>query len=220
MVLDILPCDLHSKPLLPSWDDPSTSIETLTVHLDCRFLRHHEFGMEESPEYDYLKDLSSLSVKLQTLSVLLRGTLKKRATHSFDNVLPWIPEPTTTSLSIPSSGVSSSASANSEYQEIEPMKSLSQYPNLHRLTAPCAALVGSSDLAICELPASVEVVEVVGCAEDLINHLCVILSDRQAPPILTAAVSLSDQVAQQEAIEFHKHLSWWGEEKQIAWVGW
>jgi hypothetical protein len=93
------------------------------------------------------------------------------------------------------------------------MKSLSQYPSLHRFTAPCPALVGSSDLAIRELPASVEVVEVVGSAEDLINHLCVILSDRQAPPILTAAVSLSDQVAQQEAIEFHRHLSWWGEEK-------
>jgi hypothetical protein len=63
-------------------------------------------------------------------------------------------------------------------------------------------------------------VEVVGGAEDLINHLPVILSDRQSPPILTAAVSLSDQVAQQEAIEFPKHLFWWGEKKadRLGWV--
>ena len=114
----------------------ATSIETLTVHVGVLSLSSVDLPSCLIAEHDYFQLLVTSSVKLQTLSVELTGTLQAYSPYSLNQLLSRIPAPALSSSSIQTSGVMTDASARSEVEPIELLTSLSQFPDLLKLMAP------------------------------------------------------------------------------------
>jgi hypothetical protein len=211
MAVDFSPIHWYAKALEVPYGAVSPSIETLRLrlHWTTTFVMVYEPNV--CKEYEYVQNVVSRLVNLQTLFLELGGTMKEEEDdkYSFESILSWLPAPTITNLTIQDSGVLPSDSVVSE-RMIDPLESLSQYPNLRQVTAPYTALafMGRLCLTICELPDSVAIVRISDGKTHLMACLRSALLDKGKFPNIGSVDFLPDLTGQQQQSEFFEQIEW------------